>query len=163
LCFGLESRGTPLPLGFWRVQDCMDGLGWFSVGSFLRLSRVFGCCLVARVRLVTVLVTRNGVVCQPWMLAPIVRLRVTERFYCVCVTDRVQGVWDVSACPISLSRPMCSEPDFLWCLHFDETVVDRVRYWIYLTVSDLYAAAIRDLDLAIKFTCTVGRIESQRS
>jgi len=54
------------------------------------------------VRLVTVLVTRNGVVCQPWMLALIVRLRATERFYCVCVTDRVKGVWDVSACPISL-------------------------------------------------------------
>ena len=23
LCFGLESRGTPLPLGFWRVRYCL--------------------------------------------------------------------------------------------------------------------------------------------
>jgi len=23
LCFGLESRGTPLPLGFWRVRCCL--------------------------------------------------------------------------------------------------------------------------------------------
>ena len=23
MCFGLESRGTPLPLGFFRVQYCL--------------------------------------------------------------------------------------------------------------------------------------------